>query len=105
MDAYHHDADDYSGQLCISGQLVLRGTRIVLPQYLRAQALALVHEGHLGIVGNKQNLRSKVYWPGMNKAAEKHCNPPEQFKSAPLPDALAANLMRQFPLATLSWSW
>ena len=102
-----------AGELCISGQLVLRGTRIVLPSKLRPQALALAREGHLGIVGTKQNLRSKVYWPGMDKAAEKHCkschgcqlvaqpNPPEPIRSTALPDApwqhLAANLMGPFP--------
>ena len=47
-----------AGVLCISGQLVLRGTRIVLPSKLRPQALALAHEGYLGIVGTKQNLGS-----------------------------------------------
>ena len=88
-----------AGELCISGQLVLRGTRIVLPSKLRPQALALAHEGHLGIVGTKQNLRSKVYWPCMDKATEKHrkschgCqlvaqpNPPEPITSTALPDA------------------
>ena len=30
-------------------------------------------EGHLGVVGTKQNLRTKVWWPGMEKAAEGHC--------------------------------
>ena len=29
------------------------------------------HEGHLGIVGTKQKLRSKVWWPGMEKDAKK----------------------------------
>ena len=48
-----------AGELCVIGQLILRGTRIVLPQKLRQQALALAHEGHLGIVGTKQNLRTK----------------------------------------------
>ena len=102
-----------AGELCTSGQLVLRGTRIVRPQTLRAQGLALAHEGPLGIVGTKQNLQTKVYWPGMDKVAEKHCkschgcqlmaqpNPPEPIKSTPLPDApwqhLAADLMGPFP--------
>lgn len=90
-----------------------RGTRIVLRTKVRPQALALAHEGHLGIVGIKQNLRSKVYWPSMDKAAEKHCKschgcqlvaqpePPEPIKSTTLPDApgqhLAADLMGPFP--------
>ena len=62
-----------AGELCVIGQLVLRGTRIVLPSKLRSQAISLAHEGHLGIVGQKRNLRSKVWWPGINKAAEKFC--------------------------------
>ena len=37
-----------SGELCVIGQLVLRGSRIVMPRKLRPQALALAHEGHLG---------------------------------------------------------
>ncbi len=50
--------------------MVLRGTRLVIPQSLRTTVLALAHEGHLGIVGTKNNLRTKVWWPGMDKAAE-----------------------------------
>jgi len=62
-----------ANELCCIGHLVLRGTRIVIPKALQPRALALVHEGHLGIVGTKQHLRSKVWWPGMDKAAEKFC--------------------------------
>ncbi|KAJ8385135.1 hypothetical protein AAFF_G00192760 [Aldrovandia affinis] len=43
-------------------------------EVLQARALSLAHEGHLGIVGTKQHLRSKVWWPGMDKAAERHCH-------------------------------
>ena len=56
-----------SGELCTIGQLILRGTRIVIPKELRPRILSLAHEGHLGIVGTKQKLRSKVWWPGMEK--------------------------------------
>lgn len=54
-----------ANELCTIGQLVLRGTRIVLPHALQNRALALAHEGHLGMVGTKQHLRGKVWWPGM----------------------------------------
>ncbi|CAG2204998.1 unnamed protein product [Mytilus edulis] len=37
-------------ELCAIGQLVLRGTRIVIPISLREQVLQLAHEGHPGIV-------------------------------------------------------
>ncbi|XP_028413782.1 uncharacterized protein K02A2.6-like [Dendronephthya gigantea] len=60
-------------ELCVIGQLVLRGTRVVIPKKLRPKVLSLAHEGHLGIVGTKQKLRSKVWWPGMEKDAEKYC--------------------------------
>lgn len=61
-----------SDELCSIGKLVLRGTRIVIPKKLRPRVLSLAHEGYLGIVGTKQKLRSKVWWPGMEKDAEKH---------------------------------
>ena len=64
-----------SSELCNIGQLILRGTRIVIPKKLRPRVLSLAHEGHLGIVGTKQKLCSKAWWPGMEKDAEKHCKP------------------------------
>lgn len=60
-------------ELYVIGHLVLRGTHIVLPKTHRSQAITLAHEGHLGIVGTKQNLKSKVSWPRMDKTAEKFC--------------------------------
>lgn len=40
-------------ELCVIGQLILWGTRIILPSKLRPQAISLAHKGHLGIVGTK----------------------------------------------------
>ena len=98
-----------AGELCVIGQLVLRGTRIIIPSKLQPRTLALAHEGHLGVVGTKQNLTTKVWWPGMDKAAERHCqvchgcqlmawpDPPEPIRSTSLPDGpwqdLAVDLM------------
>ena len=42
-----------AGELCAIGQLILRGTRIVVPRKLRPRVLSLAHEGHLGIVGSR----------------------------------------------------
>ena len=36
-------------ELCVLGKLVMRGTRIVIPQSLRSEVLRLAHEGHQGI--------------------------------------------------------
>ena len=102
-----------AGELCVIGQLVLRGTSIVLPSKLRSQASSLAHEGHLGIVGTKRNLRSKVWWPGIDNAVEKFCkscygcqlvarpNPPEPLTSTTLPESpwqdLAVDLLGPLP--------
>ena len=62
-----------SGELCTIGKLILRGTRIVITKKLKSRVLFIAHKGHLVIVGTKQKLRSKVWWPGMEKDTEKHC--------------------------------
>ncbi|CAG2207858.1 unnamed protein product [Mytilus edulis] len=100
-------------ELCAIGQLVLRGTRIVIPISLREQVLQLAHEGHPGIVVMKTRLRSKVWWPGIDKSIEKFCrscygcqlvsqpSKPEPLKRTELPSApwqhLAADLLGPLP--------
>uniref|UniRef100_A0AAV2MLX7 Gypsy retrotransposon integrase-like protein 1 n=1 Tax=Knipowitschia caucasica TaxID=637954 RepID=A0AAV2MLX7_KNICA len=102
-----------ANELCTIGQLVLRGTRIVLPQSLRSRALILANEGHLGMVGMKQHLRGKVWWPGMYKATEKYVKAcdgcklearpdvPEPLRPTALPDGpwqdLATDLLGPLP--------
>ena len=44
------------GELCVIGQFVLRGTRMIIPSKLQPRTLALANEGHFGVVGTKQNL-------------------------------------------------
>lgn len=100
-------------ELCVVGFLILRETRIILPKTLQPRAIALAHEGHIGIVGTKQHLRSKVWWPGMDRAAERHCkschgcqivsrpDAPEPLRPLPLPDGpwqdLAVDLLGPLP--------
>ena len=102
-----------AGELCIIGQLVLRGTSIIIPKKLQPRTLSLTHEGHLGVVGTKQNLRTKVWWPGMDKAVNRHCrtchgcqlvarpDPPEPIQFTTLPDGpwqdLAVDLIGPLP--------
>ena len=62
-----------ANELCFVGTIILRGNRLVIPKSLRQQVLTLAHEGHLGIVGTKQNLRTKVWWPGIDAHVEKFC--------------------------------
>jgi hypothetical protein len=51
-------------------KLVLRGSRIVIPESLQSKALKIAHEGHLGIVKTKQLIRYRVWFPGIDKMVE-----------------------------------
>jgi hypothetical protein len=50
--------------------LLLKGTRIILPAPLRSHALSLAHEGHQGLVKTKRLLREKVWFPGIDAKAK-----------------------------------
>ena len=60
-------------ELSAIGKLVLRGTRIIIPQTLCDRILSIAHEGHPGIVYMKKILCSKVWWPGIDKQVEQFC--------------------------------
>ena len=60
-------------ELTFIGHVILRGARIVIPEKLRQRVLRLAHEGHQGIVKMKERLRSKVWWPGVDKDPECKC--------------------------------
>lgn len=84
-------------EICQLGYLVLRGTRLVIPQALQLKCFRLAHQGHLGSVGTKQQLRTKVCWPHMDKDVEKYVKSchgcqivegstrPEEITPTPLP--------------------
>ena len=86
-----------ANELCVVGGIIMRGTRIVIPKGLRTTVLTIGHEGHLGVVSMKQRLRTKVWWPKLEKDVErfvKTCDarqlvgrpdPPEPVASTELP--------------------
>lgn len=53
------------------GNIILKGTKIVLPSTLRSRAIKIAHEGHQGIVKTKQLLREKVWFPGIDKEVQR----------------------------------
>ena len=58
-------------ELTFIGQVILRGTKIVIPKVLRQRVVKLAREGHQGMVTMKERLRSKVWWPGVDEDAER----------------------------------
>jgi hypothetical protein len=59
-------------ELCVAADdgIVLRGQRILIPASLQQQVIQLAHVGHRGIVSTKKLLRSKVYFPNMDRLVE-----------------------------------
>ena len=51
-------------------RIILRGSRIILPERLRLKAIHIDHEGHQGLVKTKQLLPEKVWYPGVDKLAK-----------------------------------
>lgn len=86
-----------ANELCFNGDILLRGTRIVIPRKLREAVLDAAHEGHPGIVAMKYRLRTKVWWPKIDFDAQnrvrncKGCtlvsapNPPNPLKRREFP--------------------
>ncbi|CAK1580448.1 unnamed protein product [Parnassius mnemosyne] len=97
---WYHTISNYKvfeSELCFQNNILFRGNKIVIPEKLRQQVLQAAHEGHPGIVCMKQRLRTKVWWPKIDKDAEifvrncKSCtlvsapNPPNPMKRRELP--------------------
>ena len=58
-------------ELTVENGLVLKGTRIVIPNKKHEAVLKLIHEGHLGLSKCKLHAKDTVYWPGLNDQLEK----------------------------------
>ena len=101
-------------ELCVLGKIVLRGNRIVPPKKLRQKLVQIAHEGHQGMTGTKQMLRTHLWWPSMDRDVEKFCRAchgcqvvsrnftaPEPMKVKTLPDGpwqeLAIDLLGPLP--------
>ena len=53
-------------ELKVEDGLVLKGTRIVIPNKKYEAVLKLIHEGHLGLNKCKLHAKDTIYWPGLN---------------------------------------
>ncbi len=51
--------------------IVLRQQQIVVPKSLRQRVIDLAHQGHQGIVKTKALIRSRVWFPGIDRMVEK----------------------------------
>ena len=78
-------------ELWIMRQLVMRGSKVVMPEELWKQIIQLAHEGHQGMVRTKSQLREKVWWPDLDKQVEKlisACYPCQLVRPRPKPESI-----------------
>ena len=61
-----------ASELTVDDDLVLKSNRIVIPAELQNHVISLAHLGHLGIVKTKGLLRTKVYFPNLDKLVENY---------------------------------
>jgi len=81
-----------------SDGLVLKEHQLIVPRALERECIRLAHEGHQGINKTKALLRSKVWFPGIDKMVEDeiercaacqlsgHGDKPEPIASSSMPD-------------------
>ena len=55
----------------VEDDLILKGTRIVIPTKKHEALLKLIHEGHLGLNKCKLHGKETIYWPGLNEKLER----------------------------------
>ena len=97
-----------------SQNIILKGTRIVIPKALQDTATKLAHVGHQGIEKTKSLLREKIWYPNIHAKVQEivekcvpcqavgQTSPPEPMEITPTPDtpwsSLAMDFTDQFPI-------
>ena len=92
----------YRDELSILDGLVLKGTRIIIPEACHEEVLTKLHEGHFGVECTKLRARDSVYWPLMYKEIEsmvKACDKCQEFSRRNHKDPI---LPRELPL--VAWT-
>ena len=87
-----------------TNKVILRGTRIVIPEELQSKIVKLSHEGHPGIARFKALLREHVWFPNMDKQVKdeiSHCIPCQATTQGNPPEPLQSREMPKGPWQTL----
>ena len=57
-------------EISISEDVLLRGTRIIVPKSMQKEMLVKIHKGHQGLVKCQRLAGSAIWWPEINKHIE-----------------------------------
>ena len=87
-------------QLTFKSGILLKDSRIVIPSVLRRRILKIAHEGHQGMTKTKALLRTKVWWPGIDRDIEEEirtCLPCLSVSAPSPPEPLLPSTMPSSP--------
>ena len=56
-----------AGEITVANDLLLRGSRIIIPPQLQKEVLQRIHNGHLGITKCRERAKQSVWWPRISE--------------------------------------
>ena len=92
-------------ELTIEDGLILKGTRIIIPDKKREEILKLIHRGHLGLNKCKMRAKETMYWLGINEQLEQlilNCQPCLKYSRSKNKDTPHTPLSHEVP--PVPWS-
>ncbi|XP_062698374.1 uncharacterized protein K02A2.6-like [Aedes albopictus] len=89
--------EPFHSELGLTGDILVRGTKLVVPRALRNRMLILAHEGHPGETVMKRRLRDRVWWPGMDREISKYVTACEGCRLVGLPNRPEPMQRRELP--------
>ena len=84
--------------------VILRDTRLVMPSSLRQKSIDIAHEGHQGLVKTKRLLRTKIWFPQIDKMVQQmiaKCIPCQATGPDNRPEPLQMNELPPTPWHTV----
>ena len=86
-------------KISVGSDLLLYGTRIIVPKSLQAETMHKIHQGHQGILKCRQRVSASVWWPGVSKDMENFvkCCPDCQKSTTPPREPLLQSSLPDYP--------
>ena len=102
--AYLHAYWNYRDELTVADGLILKGTRIVIPESLQPDVLKQLHYAHQGAEKCKLRAKGSVFWANINRDIEelvKSCPPCQRHQKLNVKEPLLPHDVPQKPWHTL----
>ena len=61
-----------SSEITVQRDILVRGSRLIIPDKLRREMIERIHEGHQGIVKCRERAKAAIWWPGMSKELKEY---------------------------------